>query len=136
MRRLLLVSLIAAATVTPSAQDAELRGTATATAGVITPALSPRNASYTITARLDPASRTITGSETIAWRNITTRPAADLQFHLYWNAWKNPRSTYLRERALSGGDDDRGRRPSDWAQIDVTAIAIGGSDRTATKRFV
>ena len=39
--------------------------------GVLTPPLSPRNASYTIDARLDPATRTITGSETIAWRNIT-----------------------------------------------------------------
>ena len=74
--------------------------------GVLTPPLSPRNASYTITARLDPATRIITGSETIAWRNITSRPAVDLQFHLYWNAWKNKRSTFMRERALG----DRRRR--------------------------
>ena len=39
--------------------------------GVLTPPLSPRNASYTIAARLDPATRTITGIETITWRNIT-----------------------------------------------------------------
>src|SRR5881397_2633830 len=32
--------------------------------------LSARNASYTIAARLDPATRTITGSEVITWRNI------------------------------------------------------------------
>src|SRR5882672_7548270 len=68
--------------------------------GALTPPLSPRNASYTITARLDPATRTITGSEVITWRNITAAPATDLQFHLYWNAWKNARSTFMRERAL------------------------------------
>ncbi|HEX3644087.1 MAG TPA: M1 family metallopeptidase [Vicinamibacterales bacterium] len=97
--------------------------------------LSPRNANYTITARLDPATRTITGSETIAWRNITSAPAADLQFHLYWNAWKNTRSTFMRERAL-GGENDRGRRPDEWAHIDVTSITVGGADRTASKRFI
>ena len=130
MRRLLIASLFAAsAAVAPSAQDADLRSTASAAsmAGVMTPALSPRNANYTIAARLDPATRTITGSETITWRNITGTPAADLQFHLYWNAWKNTRSTFMRERALGGGSDDRGRRPDEWARIDVTAITVAGA---------
>jgi aminopeptidase N len=97
--------------------------------------LSPRNANYTIAARLDPATRTITGSETIVWRNITARPAADLQFHLYWNAWKNTRSTFMRERAL-GGENDRGRGPNEWARIDLTAITVAGADRTASTRFI
>jgi len=68
------------------------------TDGSLNPPRSPRNADYTITARLDPATRTITGTEVITWRNVTTKPAADLQFHLYWNAWKNPRSTFMREQ--------------------------------------
>jgi hypothetical protein len=59
--------------------------------GTIDPPLSPRNASYIIDARLDPASRTITGSEVILWRNITAKPATELQFHLYWNAWRDDR---------------------------------------------
>ena len=104
--------------------------------GAITPPLSPRNANYTITARLDPAARTITGSETITWRNLTSRPATELQFHLYWNAWKNPRSTFMRELALAGSSDDEPRRAEDWAHIDVTTIKIGGVDRTAAKRFI
>jgi len=139
MRRLLIASLLAASVaVAPSAQDAELRSTASAAsmAGVMTPALSPRNASYTIAARLDPATRTITGTETIRWRNITGKPAADLQFHLYWNAWRDSRSTFMRERALSGGNDDRRRRPDEWARIDVTAIAVAGGDRTGATRFI
>ena len=138
MRRPILALLIAITTAsTPAAQDDSLRSTASAASmsGVITPPLSPRNASYTIAARLDPAARTITGSETLTWRNLTSRPAADLQFHLYWNAWKNPRSTFMRERALGGGDD-RERRSDEWAQVDVTAISVGGADRTASKRFI
>jgi hypothetical protein len=142
MRRLLLASLVIAFVVTfspaPAAQDVDLRGepSAASMSGVVTPPLSPRNASYTITARLDPGTRTITGSETIAWRNISGRSATDLQFHLYWNAWKNARSTFMRERALGGNSDDGGRRADEWGRIDVTAIKIAGTDRTASKRFI
>jgi Peptidase family M1 domain len=107
-----------------------------ATSGAIDPPRSPRNASYTITARLDPAARTITGSEVIAWRNITRTPAASLQFHLYWNAWKNPRSTFMREQALGGFAGDPPRRPDEWARIDVTSVTVGGADRSASRRFV
>src|SRR5260221_14688339 len=84
--------------------------------GEMHPPLSPRNANYTITARLDPATRIITGSETIVWRNITSKPAAALQFHLYWNPWKNAPSTFMRERALTF----RGPSPSagDWRSLD------------------
>jgi hypothetical protein len=102
--------------------------------GELRPPRSPRNANYTISARLEPTARTISATETIIWRNITTRPAAELQFHLYWNAWKNDRSTFMRERALGGGDDDR--RPEEWARIDVARVTVDGADRTAAKRFV
>ena len=104
---------------------------------VITPPLSPRNASYTITARLDPATRTITGSETITWRNITTAAATELQFHLYWNAWKDTRSTFMRERTLGGSSGaDRPPTADEWSRLDVTTIKVGGDNRTASKRFI
>jgi hypothetical protein len=106
-----------------------------AATGELRPPQSPRNASYTITAQLDPATRTITGSEVIAWRNITSAPATDLQFHLYWNAWKNTRSTFMRERALGTGGGAT-RAANEWGRIDVSAITIAGADRTASKRFI
>jgi len=136
-RRLLTAALIvAAAMAAPAAQNGGVPGSGSpAASGTISPALSPRNANYTITARLDPAARTITGTETIRWRNITSRPAADLQFHLYWNAWKNTRSTFMRERALSGGNDDH-RRPDEWAHIDITSLTVDGIERTASRRFI
>ncbi len=59
---------------------------------------SPRNASYAITARLDPGSRTITGDEILTWRNTSNTPASTLRFHLYYNAWRNTASTWMRER--------------------------------------
>ena len=105
------------------------------TDGSLNPPRSPRNADYTITARLDPATRTITGTEVITWRNVTTKPAADLQFHLYWNAWKNTRSTFMREQALAGFES-AARSPNEWARIDVGSVIVGGVDRTASRRFV
>jgi hypothetical protein len=103
------------------------------------PPLSPRNVTYSIDGRLDPASRTITASEIITWRNITANPASDLEFHLYWNAWKNARSTFMRESALESsgsGPAAARRRPDEWSRIDVTSIAVGGSDLTASTRFI
>src|SRR5262245_21282935 len=41
--------------------------------GTVTPPQSPRNANYTIDARLDSATRTIAAAEAITWRNITTK---------------------------------------------------------------
>jgi aminopeptidase N len=127
MRRFVLAAMLS--TLTSTASRA-------AVTGVIDPPRSPRNASYTITARLDPPTRTITGSESITWRNITAAPATELQFHLYWNAWMNPRTTFMRERALGGGRQGLPRAADEWSRIDVTAVRVLGRDLTATKRFI
>jgi len=103
------------------------------------PPLSPRNANYTIAATLDPATRAITATETIVWRNITSRPATDLQFHLYWNAWRDTTSTFMRERAFSGGGDRTSRNVGDWARIDISSITLtapAAADLTASQRFI
>jgi Peptidase family M1 domain len=91
--------------------------------------LSPRNANYTIAAKLDAAARTITGSEVIAWRNVTTRPASDLQFHLYWNAWKHDRTTFMRERALGRSGPSETTRAEDRSRIDITSIKLTAPSR-------
>ena len=88
--------------------------------GTISPPRSPRNANYTIDAKLDPAARTLTATSRIDWRNITSSATSELQFHLYWNAWKDVRSTFLRERALAS----RVRaRDADFARLDIEALA-------------
>ena len=84
-------------------------------------ARSPRNASYTIDVRLDHAARRLTGRETIRWRNITSRPTRELQLHLYWNAWRDRNSTWLRERHLAGL---RAPRPDGFGSIDIGALRV------------
>jgi hypothetical protein len=102
---------------------------------------SARNASYTISARLDPASRTLIGDELLTWRNTASIPATSLRFHLYYNAWRNTRSTFMRERALEGDYESSERPEADWGWIDVTSVKLvstGGApiDVTSTLRYV
>jgi hypothetical protein len=112
---------------------------APATAPAQAAARSPRNANYAITARLEPASRTITADQRLVWRNIANIPATSLRFHLYYNAWRNTKSSWMRERMLV--DPSSGNRPeSDWGWIDVTSLRIvrpgGDSDLTGRLRFI
>jgi hypothetical protein len=95
-------------------------------------ALSPRNASYTIEARLLPEARSIRGRETITWRNTSIVPTTELQFHLYWNAWRNADSTWLRERRLAGSYTEP--RPDAWSAIDVTSLRVNGTDLTQQQK--
>jgi len=86
-----------------------------------TPTRSPRNANYTIDVRLDHAARRLTGRETVHWRNITDRPTRELQLHLYWNAWRDTNSTWLRERHLARA---RAPRPEGFGSIDISALRV------------
>ena len=104
-------------------------------------ARSPRNANYVITARLDPASRTLQGEQLVTWRNTASVPAPTLQFHLYYNAWRNTRSTWMREYALAGDTALANRPASDWGWIDVTSLKIvranaAPADVTASLRYI
>jgi hypothetical protein len=98
--------------------------------------LSPRNANYQIDVRLDHAAHTLKGRETLRWRNITSRATSELQFHLYWNAWRDNESTFMRERRLG---TTREPRPNAWGSIDVTAIRLAGdapADLTKEMKFI
>jgi hypothetical protein len=131
MRAAWMAAVVLAAAAAASAQPAA--------AGKIDPPLSPRNASYAISAGLDVATRTITGSETITWRNITQTTTTELRLHLYWNAWKNPRTLWMRERALGRSDPDARRPAGDWGSMDVTSIRLlspESADLTSAQHFI
>jgi hypothetical protein len=97
-------------------------------------ALSPRNASYDIAVRLDAAAKQLQGRETIRWRNISAATTTELQFHLYWNAWRNGDSSWLREDRLAGAaprrPQDAARRPEETGASDVTSIRVTLPDGT------
>ena len=88
------------------------------------PGESPRNANYTLAATLNPQAATVTGTGLLTWRNTSSRAATALQFHLYWNAWRDPSSSWLREQSL-GRNWTLARRPaSDRGSIDLTTLAL------------
>jgi hypothetical protein len=107
---------------------------------------SPRNANYSIDVELDPSTHTLTGREVVTWRNTSSRSTSELRFHLYYNAWSNTESTWMREAAIAQRSGARRAAPridaGDWAWIDVTAIRLLAAapspftDLTASKRFI
>jgi hypothetical protein len=112
-------------------------GAAPAAQDAAAPGRSPRNASYTLRAALDPSSRTITGDGRLTWRNISARPATELQFHLYWNAWRDADSTWMREQLLGRLARLRQRPPEDAGWIDITRLTLsGGGDLLPQARFI
>ena len=101
--------------------------------------LSPRNADYSIDVRLDTAERSISARQTVRWRNTQASPTDELWFHLYWNAWRNDRSTWMIEDTLRGRDRAGGNVPADgWSWIEVDSIRLVAEpplDLTPTRRF-
>ena len=87
--------------------------------------LSPRNASYAIDARLDVGRRRLTGSEVLTWRNVTGHATAELRLHLYFNAWLNADSSFLRAHARGLNPPDLSKYgPNDWGYCDVRSVRL------------
>ena len=98
--------------------------------------LSPRVVSYQIEASLDPAGGSVTGRETIVYRNATRVAMKDLAFHLYPNAFSNTHSTFMR--GIPWTDEqtlqrlERMARERSWGLMKVVSVRLAdGSDLTA-----
>jgi hypothetical protein len=85
------------------------------------PQQSPRIASYQITAAVDPAHHTVEGIEHVAWRNTGKSAVSELRFHLYWNAFRDLHSTFMRESTPAFR---AAWREQDFGRIDVEHLAV------------
>ncbi len=83
---------------------------------------SPPVVEYTIEVSLDPSTHQLEGKERLLWRNPSGDAVSELRFHTYLNAFKNNRSTFMRESSgpIRGGR--AGRNPDDWGWIDVLSV--------------
>ena len=100
--------------------------------------LSPRNASYDMDVTLNPETKIISGFEILHWRNISNDMINELQFHLYLNAFKNTKSTFMKESGgqLRGIDIDENSAGT-WGWIDVQSMYIeNGEDLTNKIKFI
>jgi Peptidase family M1 domain len=118
MNRFPLVVLLVASTIAPAAAQK------TTTSDV---PLSDRRLSYRMNVSLDPDQRTVSGTERLTWRNPDSKPVAELQFHMYLNAFSNNESTFMKE---SGGVH-RGFKAEEnnpWGGIEILRMKIVGDD--------
>jgi hypothetical protein len=83
----------------------------------------PQVANYFIDVTLDTEQHLLTGKEWVTWTNTSENPASELWFHLYWNAFQNNRSTFLKERAQRG-EDISNLGPEDWGYCRVSSIRV------------
>ena len=98
---------------------------------------SPRNANYVLRAALDPVAHTIAGGGRLTWRNITKNAATELRFHLYWNAWRDTSSSWMREQQLARNGAPLDRPAGDRGSIDLKRLALAdGADLLAGARFI
>jgi hypothetical protein len=133
MRRSLTILTLLA----PAALIALTAGPASAQAPAV-PAVGAPGLRYEIWVELDAAAKMLTGKEEIVWTNPTRDSVPDMLLHLYWNAFKNEASAFLREAAaetMFGG----GEAPEDgeWGWVDVTDIRLAdGTDLKPAFQYV
>ena len=85
----------------------------------------------------DDDAHTLAGKSAVTFVNRTSRPFPDLCFHLYLNAWRNDRSTWLRENGEGVGRARRTGKSEDWfGWSEIHRIALAdGTDLTKGLRY-
>jgi len=90
-----------------------------------------RGAEYVIDVSLNPMFHTLDGTELLTWRNTSTQSIGVLEFHLYLNAFRSDRTSYMSESGRSIPGASRG-----W--IDVLGITDlrTGQDLTGGMEYI
>lgn len=98
--------------------------------------LSDRVVDYSIDASLDPLKHTLTGKQTLRWRNRSAQPVCSIYLHMYLNGFEGAGSTFMTEQRAS----ERGFRSNvktddgEYGYIRLDKVQQGGV--AATWRFV
>jgi len=77
---------------------------------------------YRIDVRLDADKKQLVGKQHVTWKNPSSDTVADLWFHLYLNAFKNSRTTFMRESGGSLRSDQMAK--DSWGWIDITSLKL------------
>ncbi|MGD0578482.1 MAG: M1 family metallopeptidase [Bryobacteraceae bacterium] len=92
-------------------------------------------ASYDLKVALDTKTHMLHGSETLTWLNDSPDSVPALRFHLYMNAFKNQKSTFMRESGGQARGDLFDKK--EWGWIDVKRMRLeNGADPTGAIRFI
>ncbi len=100
--------------------------------------LSPRIANYEMDVFLDVENKQVQGETLLDWKNTSTDTITSLQFHLYYNAFKNNESTFLKD----GTDfpdflESQESACERWAWMEVQKIMDEqGNDLVVNMRYI
>lgn len=101
--------------------------------------LSPRIANYDISVVLDTDQHKLHGKERLNWNNPSGDTIRELQFHLYYNAYRNNESTWLknsfRPRPIMGPVNMEETNYWGWSLINTMKI-VDGEDITANIKYI
>jgi hypothetical protein len=94
---------------------------------------SPRNANYDMDVKLNTETKIVDGQMLLKWRNISQDTITELQFHLYLNAFKNTRTTFMKESGGSFRGDVAGTDDLSWGYVDIKDLKIKGGENLTKK---
>ncbi|MCH8016151.1 MAG: M1 family peptidase, partial [Acidobacteria bacterium] len=101
------------------------------------PHLSDRILNYRIEVELDPLEKKVTGHEILTWRNQSGQALRDFCFHLYLNAFKNNRSTFIRESSSRPLWDGIEEIPDDyWGYTNVESIQVISDEESVRPQVI
>lgn len=87
---------------------------------------------YQINARLNAASNSVDGSQVLIWRNTSSQPVSDLYFHAYMNAFKNNKSSFLKEALNQASQFLAASAEADYGYLEISALTLGQNDGSQT----
>ncbi len=102
---------------------------------LFTTPLSERIANYDINVTLDATKHKLNGYEILHWKNTSTDEINELRFHLYLNAFKNNRSTFMIESGGRHRGISKNGKVWGWCKINKLQI-INGKDLTDKIEFI
>ncbi len=89
----------------------------------------------TIDARLIPDKNMVRATETVIWRNSSNRPVNTLMFHLYYNAFRSEKTTFLQEEGYYKKSKKELAKIR-FGGVDIKSVTVSGQgDRTAALRY-
>jgi len=99
--------------------------------------LSNRTANYNMQIELDVENKMLNCKTVLLWKNPSNDTIKNLQFHLYYNAFKNTQSTFNKERSGSSflGPIDVENNPWAWSKIETIKDAKG-NDLSNTMQYI
>jgi len=81
--------------------------------------LSARIANYEIDVKLDAEQKKLIAHTKLVWKNPSQDTVRDLQFHLYYNAFKNSESTFFSERGLPAIFKTSLQEDCNWSWVEI-----------------